>query len=361
MSQQANRVSTPTTDPTAILEAVRQLRAGNPRLRVRDIAAHIGITEAQLVAAGCGTTATRLNDRFGDFLLALPELGPVMILTRNESAVHEKRGTFANVSVDGQIGLVVDEDIDLRVFFFGWASVFAVSEETRDGTRRSLQVFDAYGDSVHKIFLEDNGNVDAYDRLVETFRDDDQSPTLSVKPVPAAKAIRPDSEIDVGALREAWLGLKDTHDFFPMLKKLNVDRLQALRLAGDDLAKPVTLDSPRRVLEGAAKTGLPIMVFVGSRGVIQIHTGPIETVRPVGPWINVLDHGFNLHLREDRVASAWLVRKPTTDGTVTALEIFDADGENIALFFGKRKPGIPESNEWREFAESLPALDAEIA
>ena len=54
-----------------------------------------------------------------------------------------------------------------------------------------------------------------------------------------------------------------------------------------------------------------------------------------------------MHLREDHVASAWVVKKPTEDGVVTSLELFDADGKQITLIFGKRKPGIPEREEWR--------------
>ena len=54
------------------------------------------------------------------------------------------------------------------------------------------------------------------------------------------------------------------------------------------------------------------------------------------------------------IAEAWVVRKPTTDGTVTALELFDAEGEVIAQLFGKRKPGIPELEDWREIAAALP-------
>jgi hypothetical protein len=46
----------------------------------------------------------------------------------------------------------------------------------------------------------------------------------------------------------------------------------------------------------------------------------------MGPWLNVLDPGFNLHLREDLIASAWIVRKPTADGVVSSLELFDAGG-----------------------------------
>jgi putative hemin transport protein len=61
-----------------------------------------------------------------------------------------------------------------------------------------------------------------------------------------------------------------------------------------------------------------------------------------------------MHLREDLIESAWIVKKPTTDGVVTAIEAFDKNKEMIVQFFGLRKPGIPELEKWRTLVESLP-------
>jgi len=54
-----------------------------------------------------------------------------------------------------------------------------------------------------------------------------------------------------------------------------------------------------------------------------------------------------MHLREDGITSVWLVKKPTTDGAVHSLEVFDKNGDILVQFFGKRKPGIPEDEAWR--------------
>ena len=116
----------------------------------------------------------------------------------------------------------------------------------------------------------------------------------------------------------------------------------------------VTTTSLAHVLEGAAATELPIMIFVGNQGVIQIHSGPVHNIVTRGPWINVLDPDHDLHVRNDAVASAWLVRKPTADGIVTSVELYGATGEQLALLFGTRKPGNPESQAWRSLAESCP-------
>ncbi len=129
--------------------------------------------------------------------------------------------------------------------------------------------------------------------------------------------------------------------------------VQALESTLDVVASTLSREETRTLLQDAAASGLPIMVFVGSRGVIQIHTGPVERIVAMDPWINVLDQRFNLHLREDGIASAWIVRKPTNDGVVTALEVFDASGEVIAMLFGKRKPGVPELLEWRELIANV--------
>src|SRR5262249_48918725 len=157
-----------------------------------------------------------------------------------------------------------------------------------------------------------------------------QAPGERVAAPAARSAPRPDGEIDVAGLRAAWAGLKDTHEFFGMLKKFGAARTQALRLAGPDFARAVGNDATRRMLEASAAEKLDIMVFVGNPGCIQIHTGPVANVRVMDTWLNVMDPGFNLHLREDRIAKSWVVEKPTSDGVVTSLEVFDADDELIA-------------------------------
>ena len=116
------------------------------------------------------------------------------------------------------------------------------------------------------------------------------------------------------------------------------------------------------MLNGAAAIeDLPIMVFVANRGMVQIHGGPVSNIQAMGPWINVLDPSFHLHLRQDHIAEAWAVRKPTADGTVTSVEAFNAKGEMIIQFFGKRQEGSGEREAWRSLVENLPRADASVA
>jgi putative hemin transport protein len=326
------------------------------KLRNREAAHALGISEGEALAAFVGEHAVRLEPRFVELFEQMPTLGPVMALTRNEAAVHEKDGPYEQMSHDGPIGLALGGAIDLRIFYSQWASGFAVREETEHGTQKSLQFFDAQGHAVHKVFLRAHSDHAAFDALVERWRQPVQIAGLDVAAAPEREKPRADAEIDVAGFHAAWAAMTDTHQFFGMLRKFGLDRTQALRLAERRFARPVGLDALRHVLDGAAASQLPIMVFVGNHGMIQIHTGPVQTIRPMGPWLNVLDPGFNLHLREDLIAQAWVVRKPTSDGIVTSLELFDAQGTNIAMLFGARKPGLPELEGWRTLIASLPPL-----
>lgn len=342
--------------PSALRDHWIASRQADPMVRPYDLAQELGVTELELVAARAGTPEVlRLRHELDALLPALAGLGPVMGLTRNRSAVLEKHGRWAPFSAEGGVGLVLDEGLDLRLFLTAWRHTWAVLSDTPRGLRRSLQFFDAHGVAVHKLFVRETAEATqqaAFDALVARFADEDQRPGAVVTAA-ARKEDRPDGEVDLEAFQLAWRELKDTHELFPMLRRFGVGRTQALRLAPEGMARPAAPSAARATLEHAAGHGLPIMIFVGNRGCIEIHSGPIQKVKVMGPWLNILDPETNLHLRQDHIASAWVVTKPTVDGPVTSLELFDADGDTIALLFGKRKPGEPEDPRWRTFALGL--------
>ncbi|HEV7353318.1 MAG TPA: ChuX/HutX family heme-like substrate-binding protein [Brevundimonas sp.] len=346
------------SDPAADLRARwARARHDQPGLRARDAARQLGVSEAALIASRVGEDAVRLDGDLADLVRGLPAVGEVMVLTRNESCVHEKVGRFDHVEIFPGAGMVLNHDIDLRLFMQHWRHAFAVKDTLADGAvRRSLQVFDGEGEAVHKVFARETTDLAAWDALVAAFTAADQTDGFTPTAYPDAPVDRPDAEIDVAGLRANWEALQDTHDFFGLLKDFHVGRQQAFRLVGEPFAQTVSNTAMRVLLERAAERALPIMVFVGNRGCIQIHTGPVETIKVMGPWLNVLDKGFNLHLREDAIAASWVVRKPTRDGWVTSLELFDAEGRNFAMVFGERKPKQAELETWRALCAELETL-----
>ena len=346
-----------TGDATDLKARYTNYKTANPTVRIRNAAADLGVSEAALVATGIGQTATRLDGDWGDIIRQFPKLGEILCITRGDHAVHEKVGKFANISIGPGHGLVVNHDIDLRLFLSHWHHCFAVSEETKQGARRSIQFFDIDGTAVHKVYMRDGSDAEAYDALVARFKSPDQSPDFSAIPHPPKKADRPDADIDREGLRAHWAALKDTHDFIDLLRDFEVGRQQAFRLVGEDMAYRIPMEAFETALTDAVAAKLPIMIFVGNRGCIQIHTDPIERVVRANGWLNILDPGFNLHLKDSEAVEAWVVHKPTRDGIVTSIELFDNQGREILYMFGERKPGVPELQGWRDLVAGLDRLD----
>lgn len=326
------------------------LKAENPHLRIRNAAEQLGVSEAELLLTNVGEGVTVLKPEFANILTEVEKLGKVMALTRNDECVHERKGTYLNGDFSSpHAQLFVGEDIDLRIFQNHWKFAFAVVE----GERKSLQFFGKDGLALHKIYLTKDSNVEAFEPIVAQFTAENQTEAFEFEAVAPKAPEKEDSEIDAEGFKKAWTELKDTHDFFMMTRKFGVSRTQALRLAPDGYAKKIDTSKVVNVLEDASEKNLPIMIFVGNRGIIQIHTGEVKKTMWHQQWFNVMDPDFNLHLDVTKIAEAWIVKKPTEDGEVTAIEVFNKEGDFIVQFFGKRKPGIPELQEWKDLVADL--------
>lgn len=339
------------------VEEIRAAKSENAKLRARDLADKLKISEAELIAADCGKGVTRVDPHPDRIMWAAQILGEVMALTRNDSCVHEKVGIYDNYHPGAHAAMVLTDDIDLRIFPSHWKHAFMVEAPTDAGSRRSLQVFDAAGDAVHKIFLRDASNHMAWQDLRHDLQLADQSPELDVAPRKPPEAPKSDAaKVDI--LRKEWKRMTDTHQFLRLTSKLKMNRLGAYRVAGAPFVRALEPAAVNQALKQLAQDGTEVMVFVGNRGCIQIHQGPIVTLKEMGPWQNVVDPGFNLHLRLDHIAEVWAVDKPTQRGAAVSLEAFDDRGGLIFQMFGVGKEGRDSRPAWRELVAALPGLKA---
>lgn len=354
-----NATTVRTHDPDGLAARWAEVKAREPKLRIRDAADQLGVSELELLATTVGTTATRLAVDPTTLIHRLPELGNTMALTRNRSAVSEVRGRYGGIEIHGKMGQVVGEHVDLRLFLWQWAHAIAVAEDNGSGgVRRSLQFFDERGTAVHKTYAEDAERVAAYDAIVAEYRAPSQDRATGV----VAGAVPPPAEVtdlDVAGFHAAWDAMQDTHEFFPLMRKFGLTRGAAYAAAGSERARPIAAAALGRLLQRAAAEAPTIMIFVGNHGCLQVFSGVVKRVVRMGPWLNVMDPGFNLHLREDHIASAWLVGKPTKSGVVRSLEVLDDRGEAIAMVFRKRDDRAnPEDPAWSGLLEDVAAEGA---
>lgn len=335
------------------------LRAEHPKLRERDFCSQYGVSEAQLVAAQCGRNAWRVPAHPDELIPRLEGLGEVMALTRNDACVHEKDGVYDNYRPGDHAAMVLSEHIDLRIFPSKWCHAFMLEKPLDDGVRRSIQVFDEAGDAVHKVFLRDGTKLAAWEALRKHQL---EAPTGLLETV---ERVMPEpARGDVAKrdrLLEQWAGLTDTHQFLTLISRLKMNRLGAYRMAGEPFARALSESSLDELLQKLSASTLPVMIFVGNRGCIQIHSGPVHQLKRMGPWQNVLDPGFNLHLRLDQIAEVWAVEKPTRRGPALSVEAFDEAGQLIVQVFGTGEEDSAERKAWHQAVGELPTAEPSLA
>lgn len=120
-------------------------------------------------------------------------------------------------------------EIDLRIFLSHWKFLFAIEEQGRKGLMRSLQIFDAQGTAIHKIYAGEATDLDAWKALVRHLAMEAPAEPLAVA---AAEKTAPQSAaVDRDAFLAEWSALQDTHEFFGFLRRHKVEPTDAFRLS----------------------------------------------------------------------------------------------------------------------------------
>lgn len=330
------------------------LKEENPGKYARDIARLMTITEAELAYARVGHDAWRLQGEIRDILAALENVGETKSICRNEYAVHEQLGAFTHQHLSGHAGLVLNpRALDLRLFLNQWASAFHLCEATARGERQSIQFFDHQGEAVLKVYATENTDIAAWGDVLSRFIIAGNPPVM----LKAAEQPALSQDADASKVDAEWRAMTDVHQFFSLLKRHNLSRQEAFRLVGDDLACKVDNHALAQLLTRASQDRNEIMIFIGNRGCVQIFTGAVEQWVPMKGWLNIFNPTFTLHLLEEAIAESWVTRKPTADGHVTSLELFAADGTQIAQLYGQRSEGEPEQAQWRSQIDALTAKE----
>ncbi|MFJ9532870.1 ChuX/HutX family heme-like substrate-binding protein [Herbaspirillum sp. NPDC101396] len=320
------------------------------RLRPLDDQQLPNLTDVQRIALQ--PTATRLRGEFAPLMQRLATLGGLTEVTRNSSALLEKDNVSGALYVDNEIELAPAEAMHLRIFYPQWEHGYALEEHDAcsGGKQHSLQFFDRFGSMMHKIVLGENGDIASFRQLVSDHAAAEQLAPHLVHPLNSDAESEDDSlrQIDVDALRADWAHTHNHDDFIQRQEAFDQQRLRKLRLAGKAFAYQVANDSARVILQRMTEFGTSIMAQVGNAGIVQAYYGKIKNIRVKDSRLKITNSGFRMQLREDHIDSVWVAKKPTTDGIITSLELFNRQGTHIASFLSKKSNGRPEPREWRD-------------
>lgn len=337
-----------------------QLKQTEPRLRERDLAQRLGISEAAYLQAHIGLGISRLKPAFENIMQSMALLEEVLLITRGDAVVHEITGSYRDLHVKNGIGIAMGQ-VDVRLFLRNWHYGFVLDEPYTQ--RRSLQFFDAYGVAVHKVFATDETDLMAWNRLVQTYVDHHDAGDMDIWMMPSPlihDAQLSDSEIE--RYRQDWDALQEVHEFYELLKgyALDTNRIRAFELAGANRAYRLHTDSVEQLMTALSLNEVASKIIVGNSGCVQIFSGVIKQLVRYGKWFNVLDPHFNLHLDTDSISQVWLIKRPSRYGQITSIEAFDAQGETILTLFGVPDGITAEPDGWREVLNALPKLESAL-
>ncbi|WP_130538284.1 ChuX/HutX family heme-like substrate-binding protein [Thiomicrorhabdus indica] len=340
----------------ALIEQKQLLQSSKRPPRAREAANMMGISEAEYVALSFPNQAIPLDiGRLQDLLIAVQNLGEVMALTRNDSIVFEHHGHYHNPRFRHAHMILENPPVDLRLRINEVKYGFAVNENDR----LSLQFFDVQGRAIHKIYLTEQSDCAAYDYLTQKYRADFVMP---VPEIPAGKDLLGiHISDDVWAeFEKQWQQMTNSHQVGPLLKRYGLTRPQAYQRL-ETVASKLPADAAKFMLEQLARLHIPLLIFAPNGVCTQIHQGTISNLMETGPWFNVLDEHFHMHLNLSEIDQVWRVYKPSEKEVIESIEWFDKSQQSIAMLYlhPDARGDATIMNKWQDLLAVLSELPAE--
>lgn len=137
-------------------------------------------------------------------------------------------------------------------------------------------------------------------------------------------------------IQRDWNSVRSREQLDVMLSHQGVTRLEALRAAGPGFAVPIDANGVEKLLRLAAHAQLPLHLTWQARPDVDPSYGCVHDVQATAHGLLAYLEGRRLHLCEDHLSCAWIVRHPTPLGLSCSLELFDAQEQPLLVLSGER-------------------------
>lgn len=288
----------------------------------------------------------------GDMTALLTELkriGDVSVLSGNEAVMHLSTGSYERFKGSDGRGLITSKGIDVRLSPGQWP--YAVAVLPASGSVPGFIFFNSAGIPVHRILLTETSNVAEFDAITAQFKG--EVPALALKPVEQPETVAPTEETKA-ALLEGWRKMQDTHEFSGLLNTHKVSRIDAARIAEGEFTAQLDPAAYDVLFEQLMKQEAAIMFFAMNDGCVQISTGAITEINRTRGMLQLAEDDSRTLVSLPRVAQVWRVSKPTERGLIHSLELYDANGQILALLFGSEKGDSTSIVKWKDLLFALP-------
>ena len=275
----------------------------NPKVRIRDAAYQMKVSEAELLSTEINETVSfLLIEDMTAFIKDVLKVDKIMLLIRSDYVVHEKTIKTKNIRLEENQIIDLDKNdcsiLDFNIDAFEY--VFFQKKMHSNRELKSFQFFDKAGMAILKIYLKgkDLGFFDEIDlKYKKTYNYEMQS----------------DLDINNSNLLDSKIKIN-----------LPFDTINSKTTCRD-----ISVKSLRLILENASDMKTPIQIHALGLGTIQYHRNTVRNIVDYGPWVNVIDQKFNLHVLENGLTRASLIQYQFKDCQQYLINFFDKNNTHV--------------------------------
>ena len=273
----------------------------NRKIRIRDAAFKLGVSEAELLSAEIDNESTFYLkvDSALIFLKSLLDIDRIMLLIRNDYVVHEK--TVDCQDIDFDIDFIYfknkNKDILLKFTIESISHIFFQKKMHAGKELRSFQLFNDNGNSILKIYLKGKSK-NRFDKIANDYKAEYKYELQQLE----------------GRVSNSNIKVK-----IPLINDSSYSK-EAVRLEGSIL---------RRLLNKASDDKSPMQIHAIGLNSIQYHRDIVKNIVDYGPWINVIDKNFNVHILENELSQCILFKYNQNNKEIYSIEFFDSNSNHL--------------------------------
>ena len=277
----------------------------NKKVRIKDAAEILSTNEAALLSTEIGEKIYFLKiSNFEDFFIQLSNIDKVMFLIRSQYVVHE---TTINPSQIKYLNnkLIINNQPDYTLIDYDIKSfkyVFYEQKKHSGRTLKSFQFFNQFGTAVLKIYLRGKKNLE-FNQIAETFCTDyayELQEEISSKPL-----IRQFSEFYYSEY-----GIDNN-----FINKTDYEK-----------------NFLRKLLELLTDNKIPTRIHAFGENIFQQYSGKIKKLIDFGPWVNIMDKNFNLHVLEEKIIRTTVSHLISNENELLTISFVDDNNYKVLEF-----------------------------
>jgi putative hemin transport protein len=215
----------------------------------------------------------------------------------------------------------------MHMMYEHWEFGYLFEECKSTVLQRSIQFFDEFGASVHKIFLLPHSHHWYFDELAKRWADSNQEPGILVQ-----EKSDPDQPANSGAL--AYI-------------------IEERQTSQQEIIDAGVVQS---LLSSSLELKLPLFITVQNHGVSQSHDGVLSEIRDHNDWLHLINQQFNCHFQLTQMPKICINHHDNP----FLIEMFDKESLLLASIALSTKATPADRQAWEDLLERVNASEMSL-